>query len=84
MGASAGGTSDQDVLELPEICIEAILHRSVAIATYKAEAGANNESAQSLAMYEMEVEKLVRHQRTRNIRGSRQVKNVMYSGGAYY
>ena len=77
-------TLGSDTQELPEICLEAILHRAMATASYKAEAGVNNESAQAMAMYEMEVNKLVRHQRTRNIRGSRQVKNVMYVGGTYF
>tara|TARA_B100001123_G_C15322136_1_gene1028306 strand:+ start:33 stop:1313 length:1281 start_codon:yes stop_codon:yes gene_type:complete len=71
--------NDEDTLELPEICIEAILERSVATASSKAEGGANQETAQSLAMYRMQLEELIQYQRTRNIRGSRQVKNVMYT-----
>lgn len=83
MGTTSGGVYSaarlSDRLELPEICLEALLNQAVSLASYKAEGGINNESAQALAMYEMEVNKLVRFQRTRNIRGSRQVKNVMYS-----
>jgi len=80
MGTSTySATRLSDRLELPEICLEALINQAVSMASYKAEGGINNESAQALAMYEMEVNKLVRFQRTRNIRGSRQVKNVMYS-----
>ena len=88
MGTSSTGVYDatrlSDRLELPETCLEALINQAVSMASYKAEGGINNESAQALAMYEMEVNKLVRFQRTRNIRGSRQVKNVMYSAGVYY
>jgi len=80
MGTSTySATRLSDRLELPETCLEALINQAVSMASYKAEGGINNESAQALAMYEMEVNKLVRFQRTRNIRGSRQVKNVMYS-----
>ena len=79
MGANAGGAGNNDTLELPEICVEAILERAVATASSKAEGGANQETAQSLAMYRLQVEELIQYQRTRNIRGSRQVKNVMYA-----
>jgi len=84
MGTSTySATRLSDRLELPEICLEALLNHAVSLASYKAEGGVNNESAQAMAMYEMELQKLIRFQRTRNIRGSRQVRNVM-GGSRYY
>ena len=85
MGTSTySATRLSDRLELPEICLEALLNHAVSLASYKAEGGTNNESAQAMAIYEMELQKLIRFQRTRNIRGSRQVRNVMAGSRFYY
>lgn len=70
-------TQESDELELPEIALEAILNYSEAQANMKAEGGSNNISAQALAMYEMELEKISRFLRTRHVRGNRTVRNVM-------
>ena len=49
----------------------------------KAEGGRNNLSSQAYALYELQLQKIQKFQRTRNIRGSRQVRNVMYGVGSF-
>ena len=67
-----------DQLELPEIALEALLLHAEYEVHLKAEGGRNNMSSQAYALYEMELQKIQKFQRTRNIRGSRTVRNVMY------
>ena len=67
-----------DELELPEIALEALLLHAEYEVHLKAEGGRNNMSSQAYALYEMELQKIQKFQRTRNIRGSRTVRNVMY------
>ena len=71
-------TATTDELELPEIALEAVLLHAEYEVHLKAEGGRNNLSAQAYALYEMELQKTMKFLRTRNIRGSRTVRNVMY------
>ena len=71
-------TATTDELELPEIALEAVLLHAEYEVHLKAEGGRNNLSSQAYALYEMELQKTMKFLRTRNIRGSRTVRNVMY------
>ena len=71
-------TGDKDQFELPEIALEAALLHAEYEVHLKAEGGRNNMSSQAYALYEMELQKIQKFLRTRNIRGSRTVRNVMY------
>ena len=73
-----------DQLELPEIALEAALLHAEYEVHLKAEGGRNNLSAQAYALYEMELQKIQKFLRTRNIRGSRTVRNVMYGRSLRY
>jgi len=72
-------TAITDQFELPEIALEAVLLHAEYEVHLKAEGGRNNLSAQAYALYEMELQKIIKFLRTRNIRGSRTVRNVMYA-----
>ena len=73
-----------DQFELPEIAQEAALLHAEYEVHLKAEGGRNNLSAQAYALYEMELQKIQKFLRTRNIRGSRTVRNVMYGRSLRY
>ena len=73
----------QPTLELPEIALEAMMCYAEYLCYLKAEGGRNNLSSQAYALYELQLQKIQKFQRTRNIRGSRQVRNVMYGVGSF-
>ena len=88
LGADYDSTDDTDAatdeLELPEITLEALLLHAEYEVHLKAEGGRNNLSSQAYALYEMELQKIQKFLRTRNIRGSRTVRNVMYGRSYRY
>ena len=73
-----------DELELPEIALEALLLHAEYEVHLKAEGGRNNLSSQAYALYEIELQKIQKFLRTRNIRGSRTVRNVMHGRSLRY
>ena len=73
-----------DELELPEIALEALLLHAEYEVHLKAEGGRNNLSSQAYALYEMELQKIIKFLRTRNVRGSRTVRNTMYGRSLRY
>ena len=75
---------DSDEFELPEIALEAALLHAEYEVHLKAEGGRNNLSSQAYALYEMELQKIIKFLRTRNIRGSRTVRNTMYGRSLRY
>ena len=76
--------STTDQLELPEIAMEALLLHAEYEVHLKAEGGRNNLSSQAYALYEMELQKILKFLRTRNVRGSRTVRNIMYGKSLRY
>jgi len=77
-------TQVTDQFELPEIALEAMLLHAEYEVHLKAEGGRNNMSAQAYALYEMELQKTMKFLRTRNIRGSKTVRNVMHGRSFRY
>ena len=77
-------TNISDQLELPEIALEALLLHAEYEVHLKAEGGRNNLSSQAYALYEIELQKIQKFLRTRNIRGSRTVRNVMHGRSLRY
>ena len=75
---------DSDEFELPEIALEAALLHAEYEVHLKAEGGRNNLSSQAYALYEMELQKIIKFLRTRNVRGSRTVRNTMYGRSLRY
>ena len=77
-------TAITDQFELPEIALEAVLLHAEYEVHLKAEGGRNNMSSQAYALYEIELQKIQKFLRTRNIRGSRTVRNVMHGRSLRY
>ena len=77
-------TASTDKIELPEIALEAVLLHAEYEVHLKAEGGRNNLSSQAYALYEMELQKIIKFLRTRNVRGSRTVRNTMYGRSLRY
>ena len=77
-------TDQSHEMELPEIALEALLLHAEYEVHLKAEGGRNNLSSQAYALYEMELQKIIKFLRTRNVRGSRTVRNTMYGRSLRY